>query len=146
VASIDVAAEIDILAAPADVAGVMFDPAREPEWIKTVTGVEIVDPALEPGARVKRTGRIFGHDVAWTTTVEAVHFPHALALRVIDGPFTGMMRYDVQRAGAGSRVRVRSSGESSLLGPLPASLVSGPLQAALAADLERLKALVEQSS
>jgi len=29
-----------------------------------------------------------GRDFAWTTQVEAVHFPHVLSLRVIDGPFT----------------------------------------------------------
>jgi hypothetical protein len=146
VSSIDVAAEIDILAAPADIAGVMFDPAREPEWIKTVTGVEIVDPALEPGARVKRTGQIFGHDLSWTTQVEAVHFPHVLALRVVDGPFTGTLRYDIQRTAAGSRVRVRSTGESALLAGLPAAFVAGPLKSALAADLARLKVLVEQAT
>jgi hypothetical protein len=144
VSSIDVSAEIDILAAPADIAGVMFDPAREPEWIATVTAVDIVDPALEPGARVKRTGRIFGQDLAWTTAVDAVHFPHVLALRVIEGPFTGTLRYDIQRSGAGSRVRVRSTGESSLLSGLPSMLVAGPLKSALASDLQRLKTLVEQ--
>jgi len=143
VSSIDVAVEIDVLAAPADVAGVMFDPAREPEWIKMVRAVELIDPALQPGARVRRTGEVFGRDLAWTTQVEAVHFPHVLAMRILDGPFTGTMRYDVQRSGDGSRVRVRASGESSLLAGIPAAFVTGPLKAALTADLERLKSLVE---
>ena len=49
--TIDVAADIEIAAAPADIAAVMFDPAREPEWIGTVTGVTVIDPALAVGAR-----------------------------------------------------------------------------------------------
>ena len=145
-ASIDVSVEIDILAAPADVAGVMFDPARDPEWVKAVKDVEIVDPALEPGARVRRKGQFLGREFAWTTQVDAVHFPHVLSLRIIDGPLTGTVRYDIQRAGPGSRVRIRNVGESSLLGFLPSAMIEGPMRAALTSDLERLKAIVEQSA
>jgi hypothetical protein len=123
----------------------MFDPARDPEWISVIRGVELVDPSLEPGARVKRTAQVFGHDLSWTTEVEAVHFPHVLSLRIVEGPVTGTVRYDIQRAGAGSRVRVRAVGESSLLAGLPSMLITGPVKAALAADLGRLKALVEQT-
>ena len=144
-APIDVSAEIDIAASPADVAGVMFDPQREPEWMKAVKGVELIDPALEPGARVRRTGSFLGRDFAWTTEVEAVHFPHVLALKIVDGPFLGTVRYDIQRAGGGSRVRVRNLGEPGALGLLPDALIAGPMRSALTGDLQRLKALVEQS-
>jgi hypothetical protein len=142
VSTIDVSAEIEITASPADIAGVMFDPVREPEWMKAVTGVELIDPALEPGARVKRSGTFFGQTLSWTTTVEAVHFPHVLVLRVVEGPFLGSVRYDIQRSGAGSRVRVRSAGDVSLA---PAALLTSPMRAALTADLDRLKALVERA-
>lgn len=142
--TIDVSADIDITAAPADIAGVMFDPAREPEWIKAVTAVEILDPALEPGARVRRTGSFLGQTFGWTTEVDTVHFPHLLALRVVDGPMQGLVRYDIQRTAAGSRVRVRNTGESAMLKTLPAALVEGPMRSALAADLARLKAIVER--
>ena len=142
-ASIDVSAEIEIAASPADIAGVMFDPEREPDWVKAVTGVELVDPALEPGARVRRVGAFLGQELAWTTEVEAVHFPHVLALRIIEGPFSGSVRYDIQRSAGGSRVRIRSVGDVTRPVLAPASLISGPMKAAMAADLERLKALVE---
>ncbi len=140
--TIDVSGEIDIEAAPADIAGVMFDPQREPEWMKVVTGVELIDPALAPGARVRRTGTLMGRTIGWTTEVERVHFPHVLALRVVDGPFRGTVRYEIQRSGTGSRVRVHNVGEADDL-PVPAALVAAPLRAALAADLQRLKAIVE---
>ena len=143
--TIDVSAEIDIAAAPAEIAGVMFDPQREPEWMKAVTGVELLDAALEPGARVRRTGSFLGYDFAWTTQVETVHFPHVLALRVVDGPFEGTVRYDIQRSGDGSRVRIRSMGAPTALGFLPSAALNAPVRTAMAADLERLKAIVERS-
>lgn len=141
--TIDVSAEIDITASPAEIAGVMFDPNREPEWMKAVAGVELIDPALERGARVRHTGRFLGQVLVWTTAVEAVHFPHVLALRIIEGPFLGTVRYDVQRSGMGSRVRIRTVGDVGRPSLAPAVLVSGPMRAAMAADLERLKILVE---
>ena len=142
--TVDVAAEIEIAAAPADVAAVMFDPQRESEWMKAVTGVEVIDPALAPGARVRHRGTFLGQELAWTTEVEAVHFPHVLALRIADGPFVGSVRYDIQRSPGGSRVRVRNVGEPAKFGFLPAALIEGPMRTAMSADLGRLKALVEQ--
>ena len=142
--TLDISADIEIAAAPADVAGVMFDPAREPEWIKIVTGVELIDPALAPGARVRRRGNVFGHEIAWTTEVERVQFPHLLTLRITDGPIAGNIRYDIQRSGSGSVVRIRGVAESDALGAVPVAFVKGPAQAALSADLARLKAIVEQ--
>ena len=141
-ASVDVSSEIDILAAPADIAAVMFDPEREPEWMSAVTKVELIERALAPGARVKRSGTFLGRPITWMTTVEMLHFPHVLALRLDDGPFEGLVRYDIQRAGAGSRVRIRNI---ATLAPsdAPAAAVAGPMREALAADLARLKKIVE---
>jgi Polyketide cyclase / dehydrase and lipid transport len=140
---IDVSADITIAAEPTDVASVMFDPQREPEWVAAVTSVDVLDPALQPGARVRRTGRFLGRELSWTTAVQSVHFPHLLALRVDDGPFTGVLSYQIQRAAGGSAVRIHGRGEAAALGSLPASLVEPPVREALGADLARLKALVE---
>jgi uncharacterized protein YndB with AHSA1/START domain len=144
--TVDVVVEVDIAAAPADVAAVMFDPEREPEWMKAVTGVEIIDPALAPGARVRRRGSFLGRAIAWTTEVEAVQFPHRLALRIIDGPFVGTVRYEIERAETGSLVRIRNVGQPSKLGFFPAGLLAAPMRAALTADLRRLKAIVEEAT
>jgi hypothetical protein len=140
---IDVSADIEIAADPADIAAIMFDPQREKDWIEMVQDVELIDQALAPGAKVRHRGRVMGHDVAWVTEVEAVHFPHVLTLRVSDGPFVGTVRYDIQRSAGGSRARVRNVGEPAGLGFLPASMIEGPMRAALTSNLARLKALVE---
>ena len=142
-ASIDVTVEIEIDgAAPADVASVMFDPAREPDWIEAVTGVEVIDPALAPGARVVHRGRVMGQELTWATEVEAVHFPHILTLRITEGPFVGTVQYNIQRSGTGSHVRVRNTGDPTIRF-VPASFIAGPMKSAMAGDLERLKALVQ---
>lgn len=141
---ISVAAHIDINASPATIAGIMFDPQRAAEWSKTVERVELHDSALQPGARVTHHGSFMGQTISWTTEVETVHFPHVLALRVVDGPLVGTLKFGIQREGEGSRVQVQQRGElKGLAAMVPAAMVTGPLQSALENDLKRLKALVE---
>ena len=142
--NVDVAADIEIAADPADIAAVMFDPAREAEWMGAVTSVEILDPALVKGARVRHQGRMMNQAFSWMTEVEAVHFPHVLAFKVTDGPLDFVFHGSDQRSGAGSRVRIRSAGEpGAAFSFVPAAMIAGPLRSALTADLERLKAIVE---
>jgi hypothetical protein len=141
--TVNVTAQTEIAADPTDVASVMFDPAREPEWLPAVSAVELIDKALQPGARVRRAASALGHEVAWTTVVEAVHFPHVLTLRVVDGPFTGTMHYQVQRGGAGCIVRLQVRGEVAALGFIPVAALEGPARQALDAGLARLKTIVE---
>ena len=141
---IDVRAEIEIAASPAAIAGVMFDPQRNTEWMSVVQRVDVLDPALAPGARVQYHGEFMGKPMSWLTTVEAVHFPHVLELKVSDGPFVGVSRIGIQRSGGGSVVQVRSTGELQGLSFVPDAMVAGPMKSALEADLGRLKALVEK--
>jgi uncharacterized membrane protein len=140
--TVDVSAELEIRGEPTDVASVMFDPAREPEWMNAVKTVEVIDKAIKPGARVRRTGSVLGHDIEWTTEVVNFQFPHRLMLKIADGPFVGTVTYEIGRSGSGSIARIRNVGEpkSTLV---PAALIAGPMRAAMAADLERLKAIVE---
>jgi hypothetical protein len=142
---IDVRAEIEIAASPASIAGVMFDPQRHHEWMKVVDRVEVLDPALAPGARVRYHGVLMEQPVSWLTTVETVHFPHVLELRISEGPFTGVQRIGIQRSGGGSVVQVRSTGELQGMPFVPAAMVAGPMKSTLEADLGRLKVIIEQS-
>jgi uncharacterized membrane protein len=142
---IDVTVETEIVAAPADVAAIMFDPQREPEWMKAVQHVEVIDPALAPGARVKHTASFMGKELTWTTTVEAVHFPHVLRLQLSEGPFAGTVSYQIQRSAGGSTVRVRNEGTASGVPALLSGMIESRMRSTLNEDLERLKALVEKA-
>jgi hypothetical protein len=143
-ANVDVVAEIEIAAEPTDVAGVMFDPHRDPEWMKAVTAVDVLDPGIKPGARVRRTGQFMGQEISWTTEVASFQFPHVLVLNVNDGPFVGSVRYEVGRSPIGSVARIRTVGSPTQFGFLPSAMIEGPIRSALHADLVRLKALVER--
>jgi hypothetical protein len=140
---IDVSAEIEIAASPAAIAGVMFDPQRNPEWMKVVNRVEMLDPALAPGARVRYHADFMGKSMSWITTVAAVHFPHVLELKITDGPFVGTSRIGIQRSGGGSRVQVHSTGEVNGMSFIPDAMIAGPMQSTLEEDLGRLKTLIE---
>ena len=142
--TIDVTVDTEIAAAPADVAAVMFDPEREPEWMSAVQRVEVIDPALAAGARVKHSASFMGKEVTWTTTVEAVHFPHVLKLQLSEGPFSGTVSYQIQRSAGGSAVRVHNEGTLSVVPSLLSGMVESRMRSALNEDLERLKALVEK--
>jgi hypothetical protein len=121
------AEDILIGGAPADTAGVMFDPARDREWMRAIKSSVPQTPGIQPGAEVKRTSTVGGADVTWATVVEQFHFPHVLRL-LIGGGASGYIRYEVQRYGGGTIARVRASSEQDLFG----------------FDLEALKAAVEQ--
>jgi uncharacterized membrane protein len=140
---IDLYASVQISAEPTDVAAVMFDPSREPEWAKAVTAVELLDRALVPGARVRRRGSFLGREFSWITSVETVAFPHLLVLTVAEGPFEGTVRYQVQRAGDGTQARIKLNGTVPALGSMPSALFEHPLRAAIESDLARLKEIVE---
>lgn len=124
--SFELSKEILINGAPADIAGVMFDPARETEWMTAVSSSVPQSRGITVGAEVKRTSKIGDSDVAWSTSVEAFHFPHVLRLVI---PTGGYVKYEVQRHGTGSVARVRATSDVDLFG----------------FDLEKLKQLVESA-
>jgi hypothetical protein len=118
--------EILISGAPADTAGVMFDPARETQWMTAVTSSVPQTAGIQPGAEVKRTSHVGGADVAWSTVVDSFHFPHVLRLSIRNGA-SGFIHYEVQRYGGGTVAKVRAESAQDLFG----------------FDLEKLKAIVE---
>jgi hypothetical protein len=122
----DIAQDIQIAAAPADVAAVMFDPARDTEWMTSVTSSHPRSAGITVGAEVERSSLVAGQQIPWSTQVSGFHFPHVLRLRIAGGQ-TGAVHYEIQRAGTGSVARVRAASEVDLFG----------------FDLERLKALIE---
>jgi uncharacterized protein YndB with AHSA1/START domain len=140
---IEVTVEIEIAAEPTSVAAVMFDPHREPEWLEGVKTIEVLDPGIRPGARVRRTGTFHGYEVAWSTEVVAFQFPHLLELRFADGPLNGRIAYHVGRSTTGSVARIAGAADPGPLAFLPAPMIAGPARSALSAALARLKAIVE---
>ena len=65
-------------------------------------------------------------------------------LQVAEGPFTGTMRYEIQRGPGGSHVTIQNVGQPTGLNFIPASMIAAPMRTAITADLERLKQLHER--
>src|SRR5687768_1959005 len=108
----DVTASRTIAGSPQQVARVMFDPRRDPEWIGGAKSVEPLsgDPTAS-GARVRRHGGFMGKTFSWETEV-AEHEPHRLlGMRFVGGPMKGGgVTYRIEPEGAGSRVSIRNTG------------------------------------
>jgi len=135
----DVAVCVEIAASARQVAGIMFDPARDPEWIG---GAKSVDPPADPsaiGARTRRHGGFLGRKFSWVTEV-VEHEPDALLrMKFVEGPMRGEVSYRIEAHGEGSRVSIRNTGGASFEVPGMAWM----LRRSVAKDLDRLKRIVE---
>ncbi len=138
--SLDVGAERTVAAPPDRVAAVMFDPHQDPRWMKALTGSELLDAPLACGSRVRRTARFLGRSIGWTTTVTEYTPPDRLVLDISDGPFVGVVTYEIEPAGTGSLVRIRNVGQPGKFAWLPSGLMQRVMAASLAKDLANLEA------
>ena len=136
---VDVTASRLIAAKPGQVAAVMFDPQRDPEWIGGAKSVE--PPAAEPtkvGARVTRHGGFMGRKFSWTTEVQGFDPDHLLHMAFIAGPMKGgTVTYRIEPDGSGSRVSVRNTGP----GP---QVMGWFVKRSVGKDLDRLRRIVER--
>ena len=134
---VDVTASRRIPAKPGRVAAIMFDPARDPEWIGGAKSVE--PPRGDPtkvGARVTRNGGFMGRNFSWTTEVQGFEPDHLLHMAFIAGPMKGgTVTYRVEPDGDGSRVSVRNTGP----GP---QIMGWFVKRSVVKDLDRLAKLV----
>ena len=136
---VDVTASRFIAVRPGQLAAVMFDPTRDPEWIGGAKSVE--PPQGDPtkvGARVTRHGGFLGRKFSWQTEVQGFEPDHLLHMGFIAGPMKGgTVTYRIEPDGAGSRVSIRNTGP----GP---GIAGWFVRRSVASDLGRLARLVER--
>jgi hypothetical protein len=108
--------------------------------MKALTGSELLDAPLALGSRVRRTARFLGRSIGWTTTVTEYTPPHRLVLDISDGPFVGVVTYEIDASGTGSLVRIRNTGHPGKFAWMPAALMTRVMAASLAKDLANLEA------
>lgn len=137
----DVTASRTIAAKPGQVAAIMFDPARDPEWIG---GAKSVDPPkgdpIKVGARTTRHGGFMGKKFSWTTEVAGSEPDRILHMTFIAGPMKGgSVTYRIEPDGAGSRVSIRNTGP----GP---QFMGWFVKRSVGKDLDRLAKLVARGA
>jgi hypothetical protein len=142
----DVRVEAHVARSPDEVAGYMFDPRHDPEWI---TGIEQVDPPSRPvavGTETHRLARFMGRRIDYVLRVSE-HIPgKLLVMESIRAPFPMGVTYGVEPDGAGSRVSLRVTGGYGLLMRLAQPIVSRQIKRSLEADLRHLRARLEANA
>ncbi len=130
----------NIEAAPSAVAAIMFDTRRDPDWMGSVTGVDVPHyDWLAKGARVRHHGNLFGRKFDWTTEVRD-HVPdRLLVLTFREGPMTGEISYEIEPVETGSHVTIHNRSGFDF------TVLSWMIRQAFTDDLDRLAKLVESS-
>lgn len=124
-------------ASPQEIARVMFDPRRDPEWIG---GAKSVEPAegdpTAVGARVIRHGGFMGRKFSWQTEVVRFEPNRLLDMHFVSGPMKGGdVTYRIEPAERGCKVSIRNTGP----GPQIMSLF---VKRSVGKDLKRLESIV----
>jgi hypothetical protein len=147
--ALDVTASVEIDATPAAVAAIQFDPTRDPEWIGGVNRVELVTaPPLGAGSKVRRLGGFLGRPIVWLIDVVGFEPDRLVAMHALESPFPMDVDYRLEPLDAGRRTRasIRIRGEGRGMYGLPGPLMGPMVKRSVAADLKRLKAIVERSA
>jgi uncharacterized protein YndB with AHSA1/START domain len=136
---VDVTSTRMFAAKPGQVAAIMFDPLRDPEWIGGAKSVDApAVKATQVGAQITRHGGFMGRKFFWTTEVAGYDPDHLLHMSFIAGPMKGgTVTYRIEPAGAGSRVSIRNTGP----GP---QIMGWFVKRSVGKDLDRLARLVER--
>lgn len=137
----DILVERRTTAPPEAVAGIMFDPAHDPEWIGGARRVECLGTdAPGVGMRVRRHGGFLGRSFSWVTEVTGFVAHRRLDMRFVEGPMRGGVSYSITPDGAGGAVvAIRNHGSASFAIPG----IGWFLRRSVGKDLDRLIALAE---
>jgi polyketide cyclase/dehydrase/lipid transport protein len=147
--ALDVTATVRIEAPPERVAAVEFDPERDPEWIGGVQRVErITPPPLGPGSQVRRIGGFLGRPIEWVMNVERFEPARRVEMHALKSPFPMDVDYGLEPldGGRATRASIRIRGEGRGMYGLPGPLMAPMVRRSVAADLNRLKRIVEASA
>lgn len=133
----DITASRNFAAKPDAIAAVMFDPARDPEWIGGARSVDVPSgDSRRIGARTTRHGGFLGRKFSWTTEVAEYEPGRTLHMNFVAGPMKGgSVTYRIEPDGSGSRVSIRNTGP----GP---QLLAWFVKRSVGKDLQRLQRLV----
>ncbi len=140
--SIDISVELEMSFPPERIAAVMFDPYYDAGWMKAVQESHRLDDKVGPGARVRRFARFLGRRISWVTEVIEQSPPRLLRLRIADGPFVGIVTYEIAATGAGAIVRIRNEGRPGQFGWMPGFLIRAAMRSSLRSDLKNLREVV----
>lgn len=143
--SVDAKAEIVIERPRAEVAKIMFDPKCDKLWVGGLTNVFPLTPGLlKKDSRVDRDGTFLGRQYTAKLLVIKDE-PEKMIEMSSDEPFELKLRYDLEDADAGTKVKLRMYGIVEHQYQMPPAVLNKSIIDALSDDLKKLKRYAELS-
>lgn len=120
------------------------DPSRAPDWHVNITSVEWQTPApLAVGSRTSFVAHFLGRGLANTYEVRELIPGPRLVMSTAEGPFPMETTYTWSEDEGSTRMTLRNRGELAGFSALAAAFMAMTMPRANAADLAKLKALLE---
>lgn len=142
--AIDVKPRILVRRSRSDVAAYMFDPANDLDWTGGITSSRPARPGpLVAGSTVERTARFLGREFTYGYLVER-HDPDRLLELRVERPFPMLVRYEIDDVAGGTLISIHATGNPSRFFGWATPLMKRQVRRNIAADLDRLRARLEQ--
>jgi uncharacterized protein YndB with AHSA1/START domain len=141
---VDVAVEIEIARPRAEVFAYVVDVENDAAWTTGLVRAEKkTEGPLQPGSRIARVSRFLGRELVYDIEIVGVEPDRALVMKTSSGPFPMAIRYELEDAPGGTRMRIRTQGEASGFFKLTGPLLSAAVKRQIGLDLAHLKDLLE---
>jgi Polyketide cyclase / dehydrase and lipid transport len=129
-----------------EVAAFMFDPRHDLRWTGGITSSRPAKPGrLEQGSTVERTAKFLGRTFTYGYVVTR-HEPDRLVEMRVDRPFPMTVRYELQDAPDGTLVAIHAAGTPGRFFGWATPLMTRQVRKSITADLDRLRACLEEST
>jgi hypothetical protein len=137
--SVDAKAEIVIERPRSEVAKIMFDPKCDVLWVGGLKNVFPLSPGtLKKSSQVNRVGNFLGRDYSAKLLV-VKDDPEKMLEFSSDEPFEMKIKYQLDDAGEGTRVRLSIQGVVDHQYQMPPAVLGKMVNEAISADLKKLK-------
>lgn len=141
---IDVTAETEIARARAEVSAFATDPANDTRWILALESArQLTDGPVGPGTQVERVASFLGRKIEYVNEVVAFEPGRRLEMRSVKAPFPMTVVYEFEDAGSGSRMRIRTGGDTGGFYRLATPMLAAAVRRGIQRDLAQLKRLME---
>jgi len=142
--SVDVTVEREIARERPAVAGFVMDPANDTRWIKALDSVRTLgDGPVGPGNRVERIASFLGRRIEYVNEIVELVPGERLVMRSVKAPFPMEVRYELDEAGDGTRMRIRATGDASGFYRVAGPLLGAAVRRGIERDLDELKKVLE---
>jgi hypothetical protein len=143
--TVDVRPEVTVHRPRPEVAAFMFDPRNDLRWTGGITASRPAQAGpLVQGATVERTARFLGRTFTYGYVVTA-HEPDRMVELRVERPFPMHVRYELSDAGKpeATRVAIHAIGSPGRYFGWATALMQRQVRRSIAADLDRLRACLE---